>query len=388
MKPHSLLFARSALASAIAMLLAAPTASAVVWDGSSNGNWGNGANWATGTVPSAGNLIEFNNTSGTVTAIYLSAPRNVAGISFLSGNSAAQRIGLSTQPNNSGTAVNLTFTSNTTGIIVNDSRDHTVGSLGLGTSGDIVLLGSLPIATTSGNLLVNRPITDGASSFGVTKTGSGTLTLSAVNTYDGATQVSAGKLVVEGSISASAVTVSGTGTILATDVGATVGSTLVIESGAILAVGDAGNAATATATVGGATTFDNNSIFSWDINSNGTSYDKLVTTNVLGGVAAGDSVFRIVVADTAFSNGFWAEDQSWNNIFTTDGNAANAISGWSNVFGNTVSVVDSNFDSFTPMAGTFSISGSTLTWTAVPEPSSAFLGTLLAFGLLRRRRQG
>jgi MYXO-CTERM domain-containing protein len=37
--------------------------------------------------------------------------------------------------------------------------------------------------------------------------------------------------------------------------------------------------------------------------------------------------------------------------------------------------------------GTFTITGSTLNWTAVPEPTSALAGLLLGAGLLRRRRQ-
>jgi hypothetical protein len=37
--------------------------------------------------------------------------------------------------------------------------------------------------------------------------------------------------------------------------------------------------------------------------------------------------------------------------------------------------------------GYFSISGGTLKWTAVPEPTSALAGLLLGGGLLRRRRQ-
>ena len=36
--------------------------------------------------------------------------------------------------------------------------------------------------------------------------------------------------------------------------------------------------------------------------------------------------------------------------------------------------------------GHFTISGSSLTWTAVPEPTSALAGLLLGAGLLRRRR--
>jgi autotransporter-associated beta strand protein len=225
----------------------------------------------------------------------------------------------------------------------------------------------------------------GAPTRGLVKLGANSLILTGTNTYTGATQVNSGKLVVEGSIAPSAVTVSGTGTILATDTAAAVGNSLLIQSGAILAVGDAGNAATATATVTNATTFNNDSIFSWDINAVGTSYDKLVTTDVLGEGAAGDAIFRIVAADAAFENTFWDIDRTWTDIFTTDGSSA--ISGWASVFGNTVSVVNSGFTPITPEGGSFSVSGNTLTWTAVPEPTSALAGVLLSTGLLRRRRQ-
>ena len=37
--------------------------------------------------------------------------------------------------------------------------------------------------------------------------------------------------------------------------------------------------------------------------------------------------------------------------------------------------------------GSFAINGSSLTWTAVPEPSSALAGLLVGAGLLRRRRK-
>ena len=36
--------------------------------------------------------------------------------------------------------------------------------------------------------------------------------------------------------------------------------------------------------------------------------------------------------------------------------------------------------------GAFTITGTSLTWTAVPEPTSALAGLLLTAGLLRRRR--
>jgi len=212
------------------------------------------------------------------------------------------------------------------------------------------------------------------------KTTTGTLILAGTNTYTGATAVNAGKLVISGSTT-SAVTVSNSGTILATGATGTIGSSLAIDSGSILAVGDA--SASGIATVSGVTTFNNGSIFSWDISSTGTSYDKLITTGLIDGNAAGGSILRIVAADAEFSENFWDSTQTWTDIFTTNGTAA--ISNWASIF-TSVSVVDSGFNSITP-GGAFSVTGSTLTWTAVPEPSTAALaGILLGAGLIRRRR--
>lgn len=215
---------------------------------------------------------------------------------------------------------------------------------------------------------------------GITVKNNTSLVLSGTNAYSGATSVNAGKLVVNGSIGSSAVTVNNTGSILASDTLATIGSSLKVNAGAILAVGDSG--ADGIATVNGTTKFNNDSVFSWDISSNGTSYDKLVATNLLGEDTTGDAVFRIVAADSSFSDGFWSANRTWTDIFTTNG--TNTISNWTNLFG--ISVVNSNFSAITPTNGSFSFSGNTLTWSAVPEPTSALAGILLGAGLLRRRR--
>lgn len=151
-------------------------------------------------------------------------------------------------------------------------------------------------------------------------------------------------------------------------------------------MGDAANTTTATATVNGASTFNNGSIFSWDIDSAGTSYDKPVSSNILGEATAGDAVFRIVASDALITQNFWNATKTWSDIFTTDGTSA--IADWATLFGNPVSVVNSSFTPITPAGGSFSVSGNTLTWTAVPEPTTALAGLLLTAGLLRRRRQG
>ncbi len=237
---------------------------------------------------------------------------------------------------------------------------------------------------TAGTLALNSISESGSGAKTLIKSGGGTLVINGAATYTGATNVNAGKLVVNDSIGASAVSVSNAGTILATDTAASFGSTLAINAGAILAVGDAANTATATATVAGATTFGNTSIFSWDINAVGMAYDKVITTDVLGEVTPGDAVFRIVASDALVAANFWNTNQTWNDIFSKADTTA--ISTWATVFGSTVSLVNSSFNPITTAAGSFTLTGSTLSWSAVPEPTSALAGLLLGACLLRRRR--
>ena len=69
--------------------------------------------------------------------------------------------------------------------------------------------------SAASDLLVSAAITNG----GLTKAGTGTLTLSGVNTYTGATTVSAGRLSVNGSLAASTVTVSSGATLAGNGMG-------------------------------------------------------------------------------------------------------------------------------------------------------------------------
>ncbi len=234
------------------------------------------------------------------------------------------------------------------------------------------------------DLLVSAAITNkvGFAAAGFTKLGAGVMSLTGSSNYTGATAVESGKLVVSGSIGNSAVTVTGTNTTLASGTTGTIGSSVTINSGAILAAGDV-NAA-GTATVVGAGTFNDGSIFSWDISGDGASFDKLVGASLVDGGGAGASIFRIVAADSSFSDSFWnSGTRTWENIFTTDGSAS--IADWANIF-TTVEVLNSSGGSVTPVNGSFSVSGNTLTWSAVPEPSTVLAALLMGAGLLRRRR--
>jgi len=220
----------------------------------------------------------------------------------------------------------------------------------------------------------------GTSTGGLTKSGSGTLTLNAANTYTGATDIDAGTLALgaSGSIANSSGVKVATG---ATFNVSAVSGGFVVGSGKSLG-GDGA--------VTGAVTFDDSSIFAWNLNVanpanvNSTSVgDTLaVSGNLTDGGPAGGSVFRIVLAGSqTFADAFWLSDKSWTGVLTS----ANSLD-LSTLF-TTFSYANANGTIAAPTGGAyFSLSGSTLNFTAIPEPTTALAGLLLGLGLLRRRR--
>lgn len=273
------------------------------------------------------------------------------------------------------------------GNITFDASDYLIQS------DTLTLAGVTPTisVTTAGHSATISSTLAGAS--GLTKSGAGTLILTGANTYSGATSVTAGTLVVgvggAGSIT-SAVTVSNAGSALGGS--GTITGNVTINNGAILAPGNSPGVLT----VAGTTTLDASSIFSWELNSDvdhdgiatdgtrGTNYDGLTSTNLA--VASG-AIFRVVLAGASgdLSSTFWDQTQVWNNIFIVSGTTTEAVSG--QLF-NSFQVYNgiTNVTLATAGQGSFSFNGSTLTWSAVPEPTSALAGLLLGAGLLRRRR--
>ena len=261
---------------------------------------------------------------------------------------------------------------------------HSSGAIGIDTNGNNVTFQSRLDETNVG---------------GLTKSGSGTLTLANANTYGGATTVTAGTLAINGDQSGAkgAVTVSNTGTILK---GAgIIGGDVTIQAGAIHAPGNSvgkqtiDEAGAATANL----TYEQGSIFEWELGATlkdtstgtrGTDYDAVNVSGALGTTGSG-AIFRVVLGDAGnFGATFWDSDHTWTDIFKTS-DSGTAVS-FASVFNAGAIEYWNSGGAITNTNGTgrsFTISGSNLSWSAVPEPTSALAGLLIAAGLLRRRRE-
>ncbi len=131
------------------------------------------------------------------------------------------------------------------------------------------------------------------------------------------------------------------------------------------------------------------SVFQWDLNSHitdpadrGTAYAGV---DVVGNITIEpNAIFKIILHDGGdFSDPFWKEQHTWNNILTATG-------GITATWNPSQVLVYNSDDCCNPLAvgdyGRFSFSGSSLTFTPVPEPTGAIVSLLLAGGLLRRHR--
>jgi autotransporter-associated beta strand protein len=270
-----------------------------------------------------------------------------------------------------------------------------------------IATGSQTFGTRIGTPVTTTNITGANNNIALTKTGYGTLTLTGTNTYTGATAVNQGTLVVGvnsiGSIT-SAVTVASGATLGGS--GAITGNvTLSAESGSGLKNGGklaAGNgpaedlaANRTTLAVTGDVGFGTGSIFEWQINPPESDPGQLADQGLYGKLSASgaitgaSAVFSIVLGvGDSFAEAFWDSHKSWTDIFaggSGSGTLAAIFSGFSGA-GIVSETVESQLRGSVADQGYFTLSGNTLSWQAIPEPSTALAGLLLAAGLLRRRR--
>jgi len=168
-------------AAALAALAGDARGANVTWDGSSNANWGRKQNWSTGNVPGNGDDAFFaSGFSASGTAINLDGSYAVRSLTVTTATSFILA------PSGAGNV--LTLASGSLTKLATASGTQTIAAnVTLGANAAWRIDGG-------GRLVVSGTIDDGASTFALTKSGTGTLQLSAVNTYGGATTVEAGVL--------------------------------------------------------------------------------------------------------------------------------------------------------------------------------------------------
>jgi autotransporter-associated beta strand protein len=201
-------------------------------------------------------------------------------------------------------------------------------------------------------------IADGTGTIALTKTGSGTMTLSGANTYTGATTLNGGTLRVNGSLStSSAVGFSSTGATLA---GAGTVGAITLTTGNFIAPGDG---VTAIGTLTATSLTLSGGHFTFDLSASNNSSDKIALSGAL--------------ADSGTSYTFDFSGGLANQTYTLI------------TFGSTTFTDATKFTS-TGVAGTFNLTGNSLTFTAVPEPHEfalAIVGLLGVLVFIRRRNQ-
>jgi autotransporter-associated beta strand protein len=264
-------------------------------------------------------------------------------------------------------------------VILDGNSNSTLGDLRFETSmtfthpiGSLTAGNGNPINTNGNNVIFSAAYSGPAA---LTKIGAGDLTLAAVNTHTGATIINAGRLLVNGSITNSALTINAGGTLGGS--GTVAG---VMVAGGILAPGNSPGLLS----TGSVTTSNPSSSFAFEIGglTPGTQHDRISTTGSIGldgslvvtltnsFVPAEGNVFPIWLNDsTDLISGTFAglaegatfaapeTGGSWKISYVANGDGGST--------GNDIS----------------------LTYSAVPEGSVSLLASLAGLVLLGRRRR-
>jgi autotransporter-associated beta strand protein len=218
------------------------------------------------------------------------------------------------------------------------------------------------------------------------KQGDGKIELSGINTYSGQTTISGGILALNGTLTNSPVVVAAGGTLKGSG---TVGGNLGISG--VLAPGNSPGLLTA----GGTTTFNSGSTFEWELDtapasqSRGLTYDAINTAALTGTKVDGiGATFKVMLTGTQdFSDTYWQVSRVWTDIFKTADGSAN-LANWTDTFTGFSYSYASGAKTTAPSGfGSFSLSGNTLAWSAVPEPGNVLAGLLAVSILLRRSRR-
>ncbi|MEW6158742.1 MAG: autotransporter-associated beta strand repeat-containing protein [Verrucomicrobiota bacterium] len=170
-------------ASLLSLHLSLSAQTTFTWNVDASGNWNSAANWS----PNTGFPGQTDTNDVATFGSAISAPRTITtGQPVFAGT-------LNIDGNNTYTISNGGVTANT--ITIASAINNTSGTASHLISAGLVLGNNISIATSSSTtttLTISGTITDGASSFSITKSGAQTLSLTAANTFDGGFTLSAG----------------------------------------------------------------------------------------------------------------------------------------------------------------------------------------------------
>jgi len=185
-------------------------------------------------VASTSATVNMTNYTLTAGALNFATPAAAAALSVYGNNNGVLTINGGTIDNTSGSAMILDLKGGFSGQgTINIGGDFTfTGSSDLNLGAEPVALTGTSRITTSNNVLTVGGSISG-SGFGLTKAGAGTLTLAGANSYTGATTVSGGVLLVNGSLASGSAVAVGSGAILSGT--GTLNGALTVNAGGILA---------------------------------------------------------------------------------------------------------------------------------------------------------
>ena len=363
------------------------------WDASNAGSWTNfDPGSATGASGAIAQFADGASTGSGANTVTLGRASNIQGVQFSSATA-----GHNYTINASGAGA-ITFDNKANGVaatLADSSASGNANTINV----PITLNSDLAVSVTnaSTNLTVGGGIAESAAGSKLTKTGAGILTLSGSDGYTGATTVSAGKLVVSGSLTGSTnvsvnggatlqlnngglITTSGTVSVsgtLALQGSSTVGK-LSMANGSTLAATISGTAAGShgTVTVTGANNLSLGGMTSVTLSINSTGYTPVYTSGNL----SGSDKFALTLGGYTSGDGF-----------------TNVISGLDPNYGITLNTfTDANGHAWAVFygvnyAGGFSAgwgAGNDIALMAIPEPQTWLLmfSGIGMLALLRRRR--
>ncbi|MES2310337.1 MAG: autotransporter-associated beta strand repeat-containing protein [Verrucomicrobiota bacterium] len=226
--------------------------------------------------------------------------------------------------------------------------------------------------TSKTDAVISGVISNSTGTGGLTKQGAGTLALTASNTYNGATTVAAGALLISNTVGSA----TGTGTVTVNNnaiLGGTgrIGGSVVLNSGATLNVGDftqTGAAGIGTLNIDGGLIWNSTSRLIFDLGASGAS--DLLNLGTSAWTKGTGTTFSLTLADAGMSLGTYTLVDFGSTTF---------------------SLSDLSYDStLTGLTGYFTLDANDLKFTVtnVPEPSVAefVLLSLVGVGFISKRR--